>query len=937
LGRRILEAIASAATDLNPLVFRIGNGRLTLVRPAHGDITFTHIRVIFKASDEDLALRASGRSSLTGAFDLRGRFMSGSLESTGRIEFTGLDTTRLDSLGLVPPTVPLPAMTVDLKMNFTSRALKTLQCGFQMQAPQAVVRNGLRRLTVKNLFLEGDGHWAPEQFRLSVQQLRTVAPALQLSGTADWPVGNRHSMMPADVRFNAVDLSIPAIRTAALQLAGDAHSVQNLFEILQGGKIPVLNVTISGIKAADSKTAPDVRIKGRLSAGRIMLPHDLLHLEQVSGRVVLDHGRLVAKDARARLGNSFARDGTLELGLFDGSRAFNLDAAVDADLSELAVTLKRVSSSRNLIGLLDRLPPLGGRATGRLRLGDNLDRITTRVSAAGRLNALDAALNVSGTITVPSSAGPVFGLSFNGPVGPRAVAWLGDFGGVSANWLPKAPVTVSQARIDGGPSDGYRLDGRFSLTHGLLAKAALRIQPDNMVLGTLKLKDAVSDAVVEYQGSWDGRKWQAGFTGNLEKYTVDQLLRRNDLVQGGLKGDLQIRYQAGAPVYDAVKGYLEFRQINAPADSSIPLRLLSGKVAGNGRHVDLSSVGFEWLDSTVRLSGNGNFTSDALNLDLTLSTDRLDADKLTQLFERAKSSAGPPAPDRRAVLPITGMVRVAAGRMNWKDYRFAPFQATADLSGERINVDLTEARLCGINIPGRIRFDQGRVQLNLEPRAVGAALQDTDQCLARTSITERLQGTVNVDGTIESHGRSAQEVFQNLAGRLDVQISDGGVHNVGAAGFFTNLLSFISVNQLIEGGLPDLRRDDFHYKSLRSKLTLKDSVLHIEEGALKSNSVNIVASGDYALATKKLNLVLLVSPLTTVDWIIERIPVLGNILQGTLVAVPVGVMGPVANPTVIPLSPAAVGSRLGGILKRTIKTPFRILSPLLKDKSTKDQ
>ena len=78
---------------------------------------------------------------------------------------------------------------------------------------------------------------------------------------------------------------------------------------------------------------------------------------------------------------------------------------------------------------------------------------------------------------------------------------------------------------------------------------------------------------------------------------------------------------------------------------------------------------------------------------------------------------------------------------------------------------------------------------------------------------------------------------------------------------------------------------------------------------------------------------LLVSPLTTVDWIVERIPIVGDILQGTLVAIPVGVKGPIANPTVVPLSPTAVGSRLGGILERTIKTPFRILSPLLKDNS----
>jgi hypothetical protein len=120
-------------------------------------------------------------------------------------------------------------------------------------------------------------------------------------------------------------------------------------------------------------------------------------------------------------------------------------------------------------------------------------------------------------------------------------------------------------------------------------------------------------------------------------------------------------------------------------------------------------------------------------------------------------------------------------------------------------------------------------------------------------------------------------------------------------------------------------------------LSFKEGIMSIEEGVLKSNAVNIVAGGDYSLTDKEMNLVLLISPLTTVDWIIERVPLLGNILQGTLVAVPVGVKGPAADPRVVPLSPKAVGSRLGGILKRTLKTPFRILSPLLKDKPSKDQ
>jgi hypothetical protein len=105
--------------------------------------------------------------------------------------------------------------------------------------------------------------------------------------------------------------------------------------------------------------------------------------------------------------------------------------------------------------------------------------------------------------------------------------------------------------------------------------------------------------------------------------------------------------------------------------------------------------------------------------------------------------------------------------------------------------------------------------------------------------------------------------------------------------------------------------------------------LNIEEGVLKSNVVNLATSGHFDLASGQLNLDLLVSPLTTVDWIIKRIPIVNRILADTLVAIPVRISGPVTNPKSVPLSPSAVSSRVGGILQRAVETPFQIIAPML--------
>jgi hypothetical protein len=843
------QVLTGVAGALGPVVLQVRDGRLVLDPDAQTPVELTQVQIKARVSDKEAALWIRGRSNLVKGFEIGGRIAVDSLDGNGRIQFSGLDTARLRSLGLVPAAMPVAAVEADMAMDIESLG-SDYQLKFNIQAPQAVISKGSRRLNLRHFQLKGEGRRTAREMKLTLEQLHIAEPALQLSASATWSGDALSSWIPSEVRLTSVELDVAPVRAAALELAGDLKTVRDLFDIIRDGRIPELDVRISHAGKEATGAGADVGLRGRLVGGRIVLPHDLLRLEQVDGRVVVEKGRLTAEDVSARLGDSFARGGTLILGLFDGTRDFIL--------------------------------------------------------------------------------------SFQGALGPRMVDWLFEQGGVPADVIPKAPITVTQARVARNPAQGLDAEGQFEWPGGLKAKAGLQIGPDANLSCQLRLQDGISDASIDFrQGGAGG--WQAGFAGKLEKATVDRLLRSNALVLGWIRGDLRVRRRDGSRKNNAVQGVLDFRQISAPAGLAIPLHLRSGRLAGNGAGFDLVSVELAWQDSIARLSGTGTLTDETVNLELALDTDDFNADQLAPDIKPEGQSPGPESRSRIADYPVRGRIKIHAGRMTLKGYRFAPVQAVAILDNGGVSVDMIEAGFCGIDIAGQIRFGQGGIGMLLKPSAEKAALRDTDQCMAGASITERLEGTVSVKGLLESSGRSGEELINNLKGGLDVQIIDGRVYNVGAAGFFTNLLAFISVNQLIDGVMPDLRRNDFQYKSLTAELSFKEGVAHLEEGVLKSNAVNIVANGKYALADKEMNLVLLVSPLTTVDWIVERIPLVGNILQGTLVAVPVGVKGAAADPRVVPLSPTAVGSRLGGILKRTLKTPFRILSPLFRDKSAADQ
>jgi hypothetical protein len=74
-----------------------------------------------------------------------------------------------------------------------------------------------------------------------------------------------------------------------------------------------------------------------------------------------------------------------------------------------------------------------------------------------------------------------------------------------------------------------------------------------------------------------------------------------------------------------------------------------------------------------------------------------------------------------------------------------------------------------------------------------------------------------------------------------------------------------------------------------------------------------------------------VAPLKTVDWVVQRIPIVDYILKGTLISIPVRVHGDLNDPKIIPLDPSLLGSEFVGIMKRTLKLPFKLVQPFVKD------
>jgi hypothetical protein len=115
-------------------------------------------------------------------------------------------------------------------------------------------------------------------------------------------------------------------------------------------------------------------------------------------------------------------------------------------------------------------------------------------------------------------------------------------------------------------------------------------------------------------------------------------------------------------------------------------------------------------------------------------------------------------------------------------------------------------------------------------------------------------------------------------------------------------------------------------------------VFTVEKAYIGGKSIDIIAEGEVDLGKQKVELVVLVAPFSTINWIIRHIPLVGKIMGGTLISIPVRVSGDLKDPDVVFLSPTAVGSRVLRLLENIIKLPVEIISPILpKDKEQKKE
>jgi len=417
-----------------------------------------------------------------------------------------------------------------------------------------------------------------------------------------------------------------------------------------------------------------------------------------------------------------------------------------------------------------------------------------------------------------------------------------------------------------------------------------------------------------------------GYAGVLESMSLEKLMDKSPVVAGSLQGSFEAQIPFDRLSSSEIRGELQVAgfRISTSRLKSLGIESLAAK--GEGKSILLQDAAVSWNDVNARLSGRVDLSGGAYNLDLNLGANQLNWEEITGTQEKLGTGDESAGERREPAAKILGTVRVKADAFSHGTTRWEPFQGQVRFDQDGYVVEVTESRLCGIPLKGTLKVSGQEVGLAATPSAKKENLDATITCLWNRK--DLVTGSYDLKGDLTAKGHkevlTQDGLARSLKGNLELDTWGGRIQRFG---LLAKVLSMLNLTEIYRGKLPDLVKEGFEYDSIKARGDLADGKLRLEEFTVSAPSMKMFWQGEVDLTKNEVNLTLLIAPLRTIDKVIDSVPLVGNIFGGSLVSIPVQVSGDWNDPTVIPLSPSAVGSKLLGHVKRAFQLPLKMIQP----------
>lgn len=951
----IAPVLSFMALKVPGLVIGVKRGQLNLSEKDAPVFWFRDIHGTIALPPAQLRVDIACASNLWEKLSLEGKLEPLSFKGKGDLEMARFQPQALINY-LFPSAHRITDTSVDLNMSFKTQGLTTIRAEVEVSSPSLTWQGKDSDTTVRDLSLEGVFHADETKIKATLTEFRAVYPKLALSGKF---LMDRASPL-VGMQLKGKDVDIESTRNVVLGLAGTSPVAKEIFDILKGGMIPLITVNTQGPTLDALGKIENIVMKGNIREGKIFVPPAHLHVGDVQGEVVLAKAILKGTGLKACLGNSQARKGTVRLDLTDEQNphlevtfeTFNLVLGEIYPLllsfKQIAAALKDFTSMNGIIRLVDPhfAGPLFEPRNWRFSLTGEIENITVNstllprpaTATRGTFNAspeklllrdvqagmADASLAISGNITPYRGGLQRADITLQGTIGAEAIEWMSNRVNISPELRLRSPLSVTQAHVVWNKDTPASFSGKLVVSGGPTVSFDVVRGSEQLAIKRLSIRNGESDASVTLK--LKDKEFDLGFSGSLDKSAVDRLLVKNQLLTGWIKGDFSahiVMDQAGG---STAGGKLQAKNLQYPWGLPVPVKIKEVYLEAADNTVKVESSRLKWGDTDMTLHGTVNLSESVPRVDMNIDADGLNWEDFRKLRgEPGEKKTADRSKDSR-LPPLQGELRVSAGDLSWGALEWEPFRATVVLGREEVILKVTEGNLCGIATPALINIFPEPLRFHVTPTAKNQELDTTITCLWNR------KGLIN--GTFDLEGNVAGEIVggdpvKALKGDGELTARDGRIYRFG---ILAKIFAVLNVTEIFRGELPDLAKKGFGYKSIKATAHLHEGTIVLKQGIIDGTSMTIACQGDIDLIAKKLDLTVLVAPFKTIDRIIKYTPLIGEILGGNLISIPIKVTGNMADPTITPLAPSAVGSGLLNIMKRTLRLPVSIVQPLFPQK-----
>jgi hypothetical protein len=562
------------------------------------------------------------------------------------------------------------------------------------------------------------------------------------------------------------------------------------------------------------------------------------------------------------------------------------------------------------------LPGKAEDTTGMFRITQDelsLKDIRTRMS--------DSVLTMSGTFREFPAPINTIALSLQGEVGPKVMDWISALIQLPPEISVRAPLSVSASTLLWEKAKKTTFDGRLVFGGETQVSLKLTKTPDELSVHEITIKDRNSDAAAH--GMLNMKSIDIVFKGSLASPTFNAVFGKNIYSDSSLKGDFRTHILFKDPEQSVTEGVIHGKNLPVPWHFDTPLVVQDISLRAEKKRIVVDTAHLLLGKERFMLKGTIDSAPTSISVDMDLSADGINWESVENILQKAKERNGKKTAGAPESLLLKGSLRIEAGFFKYRQFTWEPFHADVNFDGNTVSVHARRAALCGISTTGDVTIAPSGAEIDIALSADNLELQPAILCISdkKADIT----GKFSMKADLKGKG-PLDTIAKSMNGSFTIKAKKGKIYKSKS---LDRTLDLVNKTENVKGTLPDLDKTIIKYRDFTASGTIKEHILELEESGLDAYSFGILSQGNIDLQSQTLDLNALVVPVNRIQRIVGKIPVLGKILGGSLVSIPVKIKGNISDPEVTFLSPSAVGSAFFGIIERTLKLPLTIIEPVL--------